>query len=129
MVNSRAGATPTTDLTTGIHTSVVDQLTDLVSAAVSILLALHLGAAQGSVGVAHVLGLAPALGPVAHHQALSVGATPRSVTRVDTFPVAASISSTGQIVSTVSVGPALIGILTSSSVWVSDQSSRTGTLE
>ena len=129
MVHSGAGATPTTDLTAGVHTPVVDQLTDLVTAAVSVLLALHLGAAQGSVGVAHVLGLAPALGPVAHHEALSVGAAPRSVTRVDTLPVAASISSTGQIVSTVSVGPTLIGILTSSTVGVSDQSSWTGALE
>ena len=129
MIHSRAGATPTTNLTAGIHTSVVDQLTDLVSAAVSILLTLHLGAAQGSVGVTHVLGLAPTLGPVIDHETLGVGATPRSVTRIDTFPVATSISSTGQIVSTVSVGAALIGILTSAAVGVSDQSSRTGTLE
>ena len=129
MVLGGAGATPTADLTAGVHTPVVDHLTDLVTAAVSVLLALDLGAAQGSVWVAHVLGLALALGPVVHHQALGVGATTRPVTRVHTFPVAASISGTGQIVSTVSVGSALIGILTSSSVGISDQSSRTGTLE
>ena len=129
MVHSSAGPTPTANLTAGIHTPVVDHLTDLVSAAVSIVLALHLGAAQGSVGVAHMLGLALALGPVVHHQALGVGATPRPVTGVDTLPVAASISCTSQVISTVPVGSALIRILTSSIVGVSDQSSRTRTLE
>lgn len=129
MVLGGAGATPTVDLATGVHTPVVDHLTDLVAAAVSVLLALHLGAAQGSVGVAHVLGLTLALGPVVHHQALSVGATPRPVTRVDTFSVSTSISCTGQLVSTVSVGSALIRILTSSTVGVSNQSSGTRTLE
>ena len=129
MVLGGAGATPTADLATGIHTPVVDHLTDLVAAAVSVLLALDLCAAQGSVRVAHVLILALTLGPVVHHQALSVGPTPGPVTGVDTFPVAASVSGTGQIVSTVSVGSALIRILTSSIVGVTDQSSRTGTLE
>ena len=129
MVLGGAGAPATADLAAGVHTPVVDHLTDLVAAAVSVLLALDLGAAEGSVGVAHVLGLALTLGPVADHQALSVGATPRPVTGVDTFPVAASISGTGQIVATVSVGSALIRILTSSTVGVSDQASRAGTLE
>ena len=53
-----------TDLTTGVHTSVVDDLADLVSATVSVLLALHLGAAQGLVGVADVFLQTLALRPV-----------------------------------------------------------------
>ena len=53
-----------TDLTASIHTSVVDDLADLVSATVSVLLALHLGAAQGLVGVADVFLQTLALRPV-----------------------------------------------------------------
>ena len=53
-----------TDLTASVHTSVVDDLADLVSATVSVLLALHLGAAQGLVGVADVFLQTLALRPV-----------------------------------------------------------------
>ena len=54
-----------------------------------------------------------------HHLTHRVGPTLGSLTGVDTLPVAAIILSTGQTVSTVSVGPALIGVLTASSVGVS----------
>ena len=100
-----------TDLTTGVHTSVVDDLADLVSAAVSVLLTLHLGAAQGLVGVADMFVQTPTLRPVVDHHTLGVGATLGPVTGVDTLPVAAAVPSTGQTVSTVSVGPTLIGII------------------
>ena len=54
-----------------------------------------------------------------------VGPTLGSVTGVDTLPIAASILSTGQTASTVSVSPALIWVLTASSVGVSDKSPLT----
>ena len=118
-----------TDLTASIHTSVVDDLADLVSAAVSVLLALHLGAAQGLVGVANMFVQTATLRPVVEDNTLSVGPTLGSITGVDTFPVAAPVSSTGQAVSTVPVGPALIGILTASTVGVSHQAAGTETFE
>ena len=118
-----------TDLTTGVHTSVVDDLADFVSTAVSVLLALHLGAAQGLVGVADMFVQAATLWPVVDHHTLSVGPALGSVTGIDTLPVAAAVSSTGQTVSTVSVGPALIGVLTASRVGVSHQTAGTETLE
>ena len=83
--NTRASAT--VDLTARVHTPVVDDLTHLVTGAVIIGLALHLGAAQGCVGVANMLGSTLTLRPVVDHPTLTVGSTPRSVTRVDTFPV------------------------------------------
>ena len=129
MVLGGAGATPTADLAARVHASVVDHLTDLVAAAVSILLALDLGAAEGSVGVAHVLLCTLALRPVVHHQAFSVGSAPCPVTGVDTLSVAASISCTCEVRPTVSIGSALTWILTSSIVWVTNQSSRTRTFE
>ena len=118
-----------TDLTASVHTSVVDDLADLVSTAVSVLLALHLGAAQCLVGVADMFVQAATLGPVVDHHTLSVGSTLGSVTGVDTLPVATAVSSTGQAVSTVSVGPALIGVLTASTVGVSHQAAGTETFE
>ena len=118
-----------TDLTTGVHTSVVDDLADLVSAAVSVLLTLHLGAAQGLVGVADMFVQTPTLGPVVDDHTLSVGSTLGSVTGVDTLPVATPVPSTGQIVSAVSVSPALIGVLTAGGVGVSHQTAGTETLE
>ena len=118
-----------TDLTASVHTSVVDDLADLVSATVSVLLALHLGAAQGLVGVADMFVQTPTLRPVVDHHTLGVGATLGSVTGVDTLPVATAVPSTGQAVSTVSVGPALIGVLTASSVGVAYQAAGTEALE
>ena len=118
-----------TDLTTGVHTSVVDDLTDLVSTAVSIVLTLHLGAAQGLVGVAHMFGQTLALRPVVDHHTGGVGPTLGSVTGVDTLPVATAVPSTGQIVSTVSVGPTLVGVLTAPGVGVAYQAAGTETLE
>ena len=47
---------PWTDLAAAFHTSVVDDLTDLVSPAVSTVLTPHSGAAPSLVGVALVLG-------------------------------------------------------------------------
>ena len=96
-----------TDLTASVHTSVVDDLADLVSATVSVLLALHLGAAQGLVGVADMFVQAATLGPVVDHHTLSVGPALGSVAGVDTLHDAAVILSTGQTVSTISVSPAL----------------------
>ena len=118
-----------TDLTASVHTSVVDDLADLVSATVSVLLALHLGAAQGLVGVADMFVQAATLGPVVDHHTLSVGPALGSVTGVDTLPVAAAVPSTGQIVPAVSVGPTLVGVLTAGGVRVSHQTSGTVTLE
>ena len=111
-----------TNLTTGVHTSVVDDLADLVSTAVSVVLALHLGAAQGLVGVADMFVQTPTLSLLVHHLTLRVGPTLGSLTGVDTLPVAAVNLSTGQTVCTVSVSPALIRVLTASSVGVSDKS-------
>ena len=119
----------TADLTAGVHTSVVDDLADLVSTAVSVVLALHLGAAEGLVGVADMFGQTLTLRPVVGHHTLGVGATLGSVTGVDTFPVAAAVTGTGQAVSTVSVGPALIGVLTASRVGVAYQAAGAETLE
>ena len=118
-----------TDLTTGVHTSVVDDLADLVSTAVSVVLALHLGAAQGLVGVADMFVQTATLRAVTGYNTLSVGPTLGSVTGVDTLPVATAVPSTGQTVSTVSVGPALIGVLTASTVGVAYQAAGTETLE
>lgn len=129
MVGGGAGPAATGDLTTGVHTSVVDDLADLVSTAVSIVLALHLGAAQGLVGVAHMFGQTLALRSVVDHHTGSVGPTLGSVTGVDTLPVATAVSSTGQTVSTVSVSPALVGVLTASGVGVAYQAAGTETLE
>ena len=67
----------------------------------------------------------PTLGPVVDDHTLSVGPALGSVTGVDTLPVATAVTSTGQIVSAVSVSPALIGVLTASSVGVSDKSPLT----
>ena len=113
-----------TNLTTGVHTSVVDDLADLVSTAVSVVLALHLGAAQGLVGVADMFVQTPTLGPVVARHTDRVGPTPGEVTGVDTLE-AFAISSTGLTVSTVFVSPALIRVLTASSVGVSDKSPLT----
>ena len=118
-----------TDLTTGVHTSVVDDLADLISAAVSILLALHLGAAQSLVGVSNMFVETLALRPVVDDDTLGVCAALCSVTRIDTLPVAAPVTSTGKTVSTVSVGPALVRIFTAGRVGVAHQTSGTGTLE
>ena len=118
-----------TNLTTGVHTSVVDDLADLVSAAVSVLLTLHLGAAQGLVGVADMFVQTATLRAVVDHDTLSVGPALGSVTGVDTLPVATAVPSTGQTVSTVSVGPALIGDLTASRVGVAYQAAGTEALE
>ena len=69
----------------------------------------------------------PTLRAVVCDLTLSVGPALGSVTRVDTLPVAAVVLSTGQTGSTVSVSLALIGLLTASSVEVSDISGLTGT--
>ena len=118
-----------TDLTASVHTSVVDDLADLVSATVSVLLALHLGAAQGLVGVADVFLQTLALRPVVDHEAPGVGPTLGSIAGVDTLPVATAVPGTGQIVPAVSVGPTLVGVLTAGGVGVSHQTSGTVTLE
>ena len=118
-----------TDLTTGVHTSVVDDLADLVSTAVSVFLTLHLGAAEGLVWVANMFVQTPTLSLLVHHLTHRVGPTLGSLTGVDTLPVATAVSSTGQIVSAVSVSPALIGVLTAGGVGVSHQTAGTETLE
>ena len=69
-------------------------------------LIIHLGAAQGLVGVADISLLTPTLSLMVDHLTHRVGPTLGSVTGVDTLPVAAIILSTGQTGSTVSVGPA-----------------------
>ena len=66
-----------------------------------------------------------ALRPVVGDHTLGVGATLGSVTGVDTLPVATAVSSTGQVVSTVSVSSAFIWILAATRVWVTNQSSGT----
>ena len=78
-----------------------------------------LGAALSLVGVADISLLTPTLSLMVDHLTHRVGPTLGSLTGVDTLPVAAIILSTGQTVSTVSVGPALIGVLTASSIGVS----------
>ena len=88
-----------------------------------------MGAAQGLVGVADMFVQAATLWPVVDHHTLSVGPALGSVTRVDTLPVATAVPSTGQIVSAVSVSPALIGVLTAARVGVSHQTAGTETLE
>ena len=99
-----------TDLTASVHTSVVDDLADLVSATVSVLLALHLGAAKGLVGVANMFVQTPTLSLLVHHLTHRVGPTLGSLTEVQTLPEAAVILSTGQTASTVSVSLALIRV-------------------
>ena len=113
-----AGAPPAVDLAARVHAAVVDDLADLVSAAVGVLLTLHLGAAQGGVGVAHVLVRAAALRPVVHHLALAVGAAPGAVAWVDTLPVAAAVPGAGEAGPAVPVGAALVGILAAPGVGV-----------
>ena len=90
---------------------------------------IRLGAALGLVGVADISLLTPTLSLMVDHLTHRVGPTLGSLTGVDTLPVAAIILSTGQTVSTVSVGPALIGVLTASRVGVSHQTAGTETLE
>ena len=106
------------NLTLFLHTSVVVALTDLAAAAVCVFLTLHLGAALGLVGVADMSVQTPALGSVVVGHTRGVGPTLGQVTGVDT-PVAVVIPGAGQTVSTVSVSPALVGVLTASSVGVS----------
>ena len=106
------------NLTLFLHTSVVVALTDLAAAAVCVLLTLHLGAALGLVGVADMSVQTPALGSVVVGHTRGVGPTLGQVTGVNT-PVAVVIPGAGQTVSTVSVSPALVGVLTASSVGVS----------
>lgn len=87
VVGGAARASATVDLAARIHTPVIDDLAHLVTGAVTIGLALHLGAAQGGVGVTNVLGGTLTLRSIVDHPTLTVGATPRSVTGVDTLPV------------------------------------------
>ena len=69
----------------------------------------------------------PTLSLHVDHFTLSVGSTLGSLTGVHTMPVVTLSLNTGQTGSTVSVSPALTGILTASSMGISGVSRQTGT--
>ena len=125
MVHSRTGATSTVGDTAGVHTSVVDQLADLVSTAVLVGLALHLGAAQRRAGVANVLLITLTISLVLLYQAMRVGSTVGTVTWVHALSVTAAISSTCKSIQAISVGATLVGTLAAFSVWVAHLTPRT----
>ena len=118
VVDSRTGTTATVGDAAGVDTPVVDQLAHLVSAAVLVGLALHLGAAQRGARVADVLVVALAVGLVLLHQAVRVRSAVGSVTRVHTLSVTTAIPSTSKCVQTIPVGSALIGTLATLGVWI-----------
>ena len=125
MVHSRTGTPSTVGDTAGVHTSVVDQLADLVSTAVLVCLALHLGAAQRRAGVANVLLITLTICLVLLYQAMGVGSTVGTVTWVHALSVTAAISSTCKSFQTVSVGATLVGTLAAFSIWVTHLTPRT----
>ena len=125
MVHCRTGTTSTVGDTAGVHTSVVDQLADLVSTAVLVGLALHLGAAQRRAGVANVLLITLTICLVLLYQAMRVGSTVGTITWVHALSVAATISSAGKSVQTISVGATLVGTFATFGVWVAHLTPRT----
>ena len=125
MVDSRTGTTSTVGDTAGVHTSVIDQLADLVSTAVLVCLAFHLGAAQRRAGVANMLLITLTICLVLLYQAMGVGSTVGTVTWVYALSVTAAISSTCKSVQTISVGATLVGTLATFGIWVTHLTSRT----
>ena len=128
MVHGRTGTTSTVCDTAGVHTSVVDQLADLVSTAVLVGLALHLGAAQRRAGVANVLLITLTIRLVLLYQAMGVGSTVGTVAWVHALSVTASISSTRKSVQTISVGATLVRTLAALGIWVAHLTPRAGAL-
>ena len=129
VIHSRTGTTSTVGDTAGIDTSVVDQLADLVPAAVLVGLAFHLGAAQRRTGVANVLLVTLTICFVLLYQAMGVGSTVGTVAWVHALSVTAAISSTRKCVETISVGATLIGTLAALGIWVTHLSPGAGALE
>ena len=125
MVHGRTGTTSTVCDTAGVHTSVVDQLADLVSTAVLVGLALHLGAAQRRAGVANVLLITLTIRLVLLYQAMGVGSTVGTVAWVHALSVTAAISSTRKSIQTISVGATLVRTLAALGIWVAHLTPRT----
>ena len=118
MVHSGTGTTSTVGDTASVHTSVVDKLAHLVSAAVLVGLALHLGAAQRRAGVTNVLLITLTICLVLLYQAVGVGSTVGTVAWVHALSVTTAIPSTRKSVQTISVGATFVGALAAFGVWV-----------
>ena len=84
-------------------------------------------AAPGQVGFSNMSFQTPTLSHLVDQLTLSVGSTLGSLTGTDTLPVVALSLITDLTGSTVSVSPALTGVLTASSVGISGISWQTGT--
>lgn len=103
-------------------------MADLVATAVTVGLALHLGAAEGRAGVAHMLVVTLAEGLVVPHQAMGVWPAVCPVTGIHTLPVAAAVSGTGKRVQAIPVCPTFVRALAALGVRVSHLTARTGAL-
>ena len=129
MVGGGTGSLSAAGETAGVHTSVVDDLANLVTIAVSVGLTLNLGASKGGAGITDMLLVTLAERLVVLHQTVGVGPTVCSVAGVDTFPVSAAVSGAGKSIQAVAVGPALVGALAALGVGVSHLSTGAGALE
>ena len=95
MIGGRACSTTTAHHTASINTSVVRHLTHLITSAVTVLLTLNLCATKMGAWVANMLVKTLAERFMIANFTICICSTFSSVTRIDTFTIASSISSTG----------------------------------